>query len=55
MSMINTKSDLEKFLREDAKANFMEDCSTLKYWAKLFAGSESAHVWKYLKCLRYCE
>lgn len=53
--MINTKEDLRYYLNEDAKANFMGGCSVIKYWCKLFAGSESAHVWRYLKCLRHCE
>lgn len=55
MSMIRTKNDLKIYLKEDAKANLMENCSMLKYCTKLFAGSESAHVYRYLKCLRHCE
>lgn len=53
--MIKNKKDLKFYLQEDAKANRMEGCSLLKYWARLFIGSESAHVYKYLKVLRYCE
>lgn len=53
--MIKTKADLKFYLQEDAKANFMADVSFLKYICKLFAGSESAHVYRYLKCLRRCE
>ena len=53
--MIKSKNDLKLYLQEDAKANFMANCSTIMYWGKLFAGSESAHVWRYLKCLRHCE
>lgn len=53
--MIKSKEDLRFFLQEDAKANRMNDCSIFKYWARLFIGSESAHVYKYLKVLRHCE
>lgn len=53
--MINTKEDLHKYLHEDAKANFMANCSLVRYWCRLYVGSESAHVWRYLRCLRYCE
>lgn len=52
--MIKTKEDLRFYLQEDAKCNRM-DGSVLKYWVRLFIGSESAHVYKYLKILRYCE
>lgn len=53
--MIRTKEDLKFYLQEDAKANRMEGCSIIKYWARLFTGSESAHVYRYLKILRHCE
>lgn len=53
--MIKTKQDLHFYLQEDAKANFMEGVSFLKYCFKLYAGSESAHVYRYLKTLRHCE
>lgn len=53
--MIKTRKDLIFYLKEDAKANRMDGCSILKYWGRLFVGSESAHVYKYLKVLRYCE
>ena len=53
--MIKTNQDLQQYLREDAKANFMYGVSYFKYLFKLFAGSESAHVYKYLRTLRYCE
>ena len=53
--MIKTKEDLQFFLQEDAKANRMYKCPTLKYWIRLFIGSESAHVYRYLKVLRHCE
>lgn len=53
--MIRTKEDLKFYLLEDAKANRMDRCSMLKYWVRLFIGSESAHVFKYLKTLRHCE
>ncbi len=53
--MIKTKQDLQNYLIADAKANYMYGVPFYKYWLRLFAGSESAHVYKYLKCLRYCE
>ena len=53
--MIRTREDLKFYLQEDAKVNYMEGVSYLKYRLKLFAGSESAHVFRYLKCLRHCE
>ena len=53
--MIKTRKDLKFYLLEDAKANRMEGCSFLKYWVRLFVGSEAAHVYKYLKVLRHCE
>lgn len=53
--MIKTRKDLKFYLLEDAKANRMEGCSILKYWVRLFIGSESAHIYKYLKVLRHCE
>ena len=53
--MIKTLKDLKFYLQEDAKANFMEGIPYWKYRLKLFAGSESAHVYRYLKCLRHCE
>ena len=53
--MIKTRKDLKFYLQEDAKANRMEGCSLLKYWLRLFIGSEAAHVYKYLKVLRHCE
>lgn len=53
--MIKTKKDLHLYLDEDAKANFMDGTNWLRYKLRLFAGSESAHVYKYLKTLRNCE
>lgn len=53
--MIKTRRDLQFYLTEDAKANFMEGVNFVKYALRLFSGSESAHVYRYLKCLRNCE
>ena len=53
--MIKTREDLKFYLQEDAKANRMDVCSLLNYWVRLFIGSESAHVYQYLKVLRHCE
>lgn len=52
--MIKSKEELRYYIHEDAKANRM-DCSTIRYWLRLMVGSESAHVYKYLKILRHCE
>jgi serine O-acetyltransferase len=53
--MIRSRSDLSFYLKEDAKVNFMSGVSSLVYACRLFCGSESAHVYRYLKCLRHCE
>lgn len=53
--MIKSKESLKFYLREDAKANKMGDCSIFRYWGRLIVGSESAHVYRYLKVLRLCE
>ncbi len=53
--MLKTKRDLDFYLVEDAKMNRMYRVSYLKYCLKLFAGSESAHVYRYIKCLRHTE
>lgn len=53
--MIKSRSELRFFIREDAKANYMEHTCFLVYVGRLFAGSESAHVFRYIKCLRHCE
>lgn len=53
--MIKTRKDLKLYLHEDAKANHMNGVNYLQYLIKLFAGSESAHSWRYIKCLRHCE
>ena len=53
--MIKTKQDLQFYLKEDAEANFMGNVTVWEYMFRLFAGSESAHVFKYLRTLRHCE
>ena len=40
MKVIKTKQDLDFFLQEDAKANFMFDVSFPMYCLKLLVGSE---------------
>lgn len=52
--MIKNKSDLTFYLKADAVRNGM-DCSLLKYLFFLFCGIEGAHVYRYLKFLRYTE
>lgn len=53
--MIRTRQDLHFYLEEDAKANYMKKVSYIRYLIKLIVGSESAHVYRYLKCLRHAE
>lgn len=53
--MIRNRSDLKFYLTEDAKANRMSDVLYIVYILRLLCGSESAHVYRYLKCLRHCE
>lgn len=53
--MLKSRKDLKFYLQEDAKANRLAGCSMVKYWGRLFIGSESAHVYKYLRVLRHCE
>lgn len=53
--MIKSKKDLAFYLKTDAEANRMANVSYGKYLARLLVGSESAHVYRYLRCLRYCE
>lgn len=54
--MIKTKADLKYYLQEDAKANRVDNTKSLFiFWMRIFAGSESAHVYKYLFILRHCE
>lgn len=57
--MTGTSSDLKMYLLEDAKQARCGDINTikgrLKYWAKLFVGSEDAHALRYLRVLRQYE
>lgn len=53
--MIQTRQDLKFYLEQDAKANRMDECSLIKFWIRLFVGSESAHAFYYLIILRHCE
>ena len=53
--MIDTRQELKRFLQEDAAANRMEGATFISYIVRLASGSESAHVYRYLKCLRHCE
>lgn len=52
--MITSRKELRFFLCEDAKRNDVRSGGLL-YLAHLFVGSENYHVYRYLKCLRYCE
>ncbi len=51
--MIKSRKDLHFYLKEDAKRNGIH--GNLKYWIKLFACSENACAYRYIKCMRYCE
>lgn len=52
--MIKTRKDLRFFLQEEAKRNNVSS-NKLKYWLRLFAGSDHACIYRYIKCLRHCE
>lgn len=52
--MIKTRKDLRLYLQEDAKRNNVST-KKLNYWLHLFAGSDHACVFRYIKCLRHCE
>lgn len=51
--MIRTRKDLSFYLKEDAKRNDINN--KLKYWIKIFVESENACVFRYIKCMRFCE
>lgn len=53
--MIKTPQDLAQYIAADRAANMMERVSILGYWLRLFLGSEKAHIWRYIKCLRHLE
>lgn len=58
--MIKTREDLKFYLQEDAKANRINIVGggkmlNVRYLFRLLCGSESAHIYKYLKVLRHCE
>lgn len=52
--MIKNKQDLHLYIKEDAKRNNIKSIG-VNYYKSLLEGSESAHAFKYLKTLRYCE
>lgn len=52
--MIKTKEDLRFYIQEDRKRNG-QDRGRIRYLMSLMAGSEQAHAFKYLKCLRHEE
>ena len=52
--MIRTRSDLSYYISQDAAINDVNP-GLFWYWAHLVAGSERAHAFRYLKCLRHCE
>lgn len=52
--MIYTRKDLKLYLQEDAKRNNVTG-GLLNYWVHLFAGSDHACIFRYIKCLRHCE
>ena len=54
--MILSKKDLKFYISEDSKANFFYSPRlNIRFYLRLWSGSESAHVYRYLRCLRYCE
>lgn len=52
--MIRTKKELRFYIQEDRKRNG-QDRGQIRYLISLMAGSEQAHAFKYLKCLRHEE
>lgn len=52
--MIRTKNDLHFYIQEDCKRNG-QNRSYVRYLISLMVGSEQAHAFKYLKCLRHEE
>ena len=52
--MIETRDDLRFYLREDRKRNHIPP-SWGGYYLRLIAGEEQVHVYRYIRCLRYCE
>ena len=54
-AMITSKEDLERYLAEDSRSNSMDGVSCISYALRLMFGSERAHIWRYIKCLRLCE
>ena len=51
--MIKTKKDLKRYLKEDGIRNGI--VSILKYYVQLVYGSENAHIYRYLRTLRFLE
>ena len=52
--MIRTREELRFYIREDCKRNG-QDRGRIRFLMSLVAGSEQAHAFKYLKCLRHEE
>ena len=52
--MIQTKADLYLHLREDSKRNGVTK-NYFKYLILIHLGSEHYNVFRYIRCLRYCE
>lgn len=52
--MIRTQKELRFYIQEDSKRNG-QDRGRIRYLMSLMAGSEQAHAFKYLKCLRHEE
>ena len=52
--MIKSKADLKFYLQEDSRRNNVST-NFLKYYSHLICGSENYHIYRYIKCLRYCE
>lgn len=51
--MIKTKTELKQYIREDGVRNGI--VNNLKYYVQLVYGSENAHVYRYLRALRFLE
>ncbi len=52
--MIKTRKELKFYLEEDRKRNHVP-ANWIRYYLRLVAGEEQAHIFRYIKCLRHCE
>ncbi len=51
--MIKNKNDLKRYIKEDGRRNGI--VSIPRYYVQLIYGSENAHIYRYLRTLRFLE